>query len=158
MSNRSSTGVHEESPLFRLSMQSRDRHPLITSIALLGVATAVMMAVWGLPPIDLHGPLHRYGIMDPLCGGTRAAYYTTRGNLGRAWQYNPLGVIVVGGGCAAVARSVSGLATRRWLTLTTVWTSRRRWMVATIVLVLLVALEIRQQLNADLLTAGTWMS
>lgn len=158
MSNGPGKGVHEKSPMFRLSMESRDRHPVVTWIALLGVATAVMMAVWGLPPIDLHGPLHRYGIMDPLCGGTRAAYYTARGNLGRALQYNPLGVLVVIGGCAAVARSVSGLVTRRWLTLTTVWTSRRRWVTTMIVLGLLVALEVRQQLNADLLTAGTWMS
>ena len=48
-----------------------------------------------------------------------------------------------------------GLVTRRWLTLTIGWTpARRRWVIAA-VLVLLVLLEVRQQLRADLLMAST---
>ncbi len=43
---------------------------------MIGVGFAVAMAVFGLPPVDPHGPFHRFGIMDPLGGGTR---YTAQG-------------------------------------------------------------------------------
>ena len=46
------------------------------------------MALWGLPPVDLHGPLHRLGIMDPVCGGTRSAYFAVSARWALAWYYN----------------------------------------------------------------------
>ena len=93
--------------------------------------------------------------MDPFCGGTRAARYAAQGNLAEAWRYNPLSVVIVYGALAAVVRAGVGLIARRWLTLTVKWTPvRRRWTVA-VVLVLMALLEVRQQLRADLLMAGT---
>lgn len=62
-------------PWVRLDWQRQDRHPLITVTALIGMA----MALFGLPPIDPDGPFHRFGIMDPLRGGTRAARFTAHG-------------------------------------------------------------------------------
>lgn len=74
------------------------------------------MAVFGLPPVDLHGLLHHVGIMDPLCGGTRATAYTARGEWALAWRYNPLGFLAVVAAAAAVLRAVVGLLARRWVT------------------------------------------
>jgi len=122
---------------------------------MVGVVIAGAMAVFGLPPVDLHGPFHRFGIMDPLCGGTRAARYTAQGEWALAWKYNPLGILAVLGATAVTIRTVIGALTRRWIAVQIYWTPRRRRAAILIVLALLVALEVRQQLRADLLIAGT---
>ena len=138
----------------QLSWQPSDYHPLITAAGLLGLTVAVAMALWGLPPVDLHGPLHRIGVMDPLCGGTRAAYFTMRGDLTQAWVYNPLGIVAVLAAVTAASRILVRVVTGRWLTVTYAWTPRRRRIVFAVAVALLVVLEIRQQLRADLLVAG----
>jgi hypothetical protein len=100
--------------------------------------------------------LHKLGIMDPLCGGTRAARYAAQGNLVEAWRYNPLSIVIVWGAGLAIARAAAGLLGRRWVNVTVTWTrARRRWVIGASV-VLLVLLEIRQQLRADLLMDGTY--
>jgi hypothetical protein len=141
-------------PLLRWSWQTHDGHRLVTVAAFLGVAAAGMMALVGLPPVDLHGPLHYLGIMDPLCGGTRAARYTMRGDLVQAWRYNPLGIFAVAGAVAAAGRAVVGTLTRRWVTVAIGWTSRRRRLVIGLILAVVAVLEVRQQLLASLLTGG----
>lgn len=142
-------------PLVRFQVEGRDRHWWLTAGALLALAIAVAMAILGLPPVDLHSPLHKVGIMDPFCGGTRAARYTAQGDLAEAWRYNPLSILVVFGAGLAILRAAVGFLTRRWMTVTIGWNSRRRrWAIAVVVL-LLVLLEIRQQFRADLLMAGT---
>ncbi|MFI6428600.1 DUF2752 domain-containing protein [Promicromonospora sp. NPDC050880] len=142
-------------PFLRLRVEPVDHHRWVTAGAALALGAAFLMAAFGLPPVDLHGPLHPLGIMDPFCGGTRAARYAAQGNLAEAWRYNPLSIVIVCGAMAAVVRAGIGLVSRRWLTLTIGWAAaRRRWVIA-IVLVLLVLLEVRQQLRADLLMAGT---
>lgn len=154
MSPRGATGVVR--PFLTTSVQSRDSHRWVTLVGVVAVATAAGMAIFGLPPVDLHGPLHWNGIMDPFCGGTRAAFYTARGQVGRAWEYNPLGILVVVLGVAVLLRSVIGLVSSRWLTIGIVWTAHRRCLTFLVVVVLLTALEVRQQMRVDLLTAGTW--
>lgn len=119
------------------------------------VAAAAGMAMFGLPPIDLHGLLHHWGIMDPLCGGTRAAMYAARGDWPLAWRYNPLGILVVVVSAAAVVRSVLGVVTGRWLMVAVTWTPRRRRIVIVAAVMVLAALTVRQQLRAELLMAGT---
>ena len=138
-----------------MSWQRRDQHRLITYLAIVGELIAAAMAVFGLPPVNLHGPFHRFGIMDPLCGGTRAARYTAQGEWALAWKYNPLGILTVLGATAVTVRTVIGALTRRWLTAQIKWTPTQRRAAILIVLALIVALEIRQQLRADLLIAGT---
>lgn len=138
-----------------LRWEPTDRHWWLTALAAAAVAVAAAMAIVGLPPVDLHGPLHRAGIMDPFCGGTRAARYTAQGRLDEAWRYNPLSILVVLGGVAAIVRAIVGITARRWLILSVAWTPRRRRIALATVLLLLVALEVRQQLRADLLMAGT---
>lgn len=139
----------------RWDVEDRDHHRLVTVTALFIVLAAAEMAFFGLPPVDFHGPLHWVGIMDPLCGGTRAAHYTVTGELALAWRYNPLGILAVVVASLAVMRAAVGLTTRRWLNWRLAWTARRRaWTLAALVL-LFVLLEARQQLRADLLMNGT---
>jgi len=72
---------------FRLSWERTDRFAVLTRLALVGALVASALALWGLPPVDLHGPIHRLGIMDLLCGGTRAAYFTMTARWALAWYY-----------------------------------------------------------------------
>jgi hypothetical protein len=137
--------------------EARDHHLVVTFLALAGVTIASAMALFGLPPVDLHGPLHRFGIMDPLCGGTRAARYTAQGEWGLAWQYNPLGMVAVLGAAAGAVRAAAGALSGRWLTARFYWTPWRRRVTIAVVVALLLALEVRQQLRVDLLTQDTWM-
>lgn len=147
--------VTEPRPLLRISLERRDQHWWLTLLGGLALAIAAAMAIFGLPPVDLHSPLHKIGIMDPLCGGTRAARYTAQGNLAEAWRYNPLSILSVYGAGLTILRAVVGLLGRCWVTFTVGWTrGRRRWAIG-IAMVLLVLLEIRQQLRADLLMADT---
>jgi Protein of unknown function (DUF2752) len=74
---------------FRLRWEQADRHPTLAPLAAAGLLAAGVLAVVGLPPVDLHGPLHHLGIMDPLCGMTRGTVAMLHGQLGRAVAYNP---------------------------------------------------------------------
>jgi hypothetical protein len=141
----------------RLSVDRHDRHRSLTvattALALTGLLITAGMAVFGLPPVDLHGPLHHLGIMDPFCGGTRAARLTAQGHLAQARTYNPLGILAVVGAAAVVMRSVAGLVTGRWVNLDARLTARQMRVLLIGVLGLIILLEIRQQQRADLLTA-----
>lgn len=139
----------------RLHWARRDRYRLGTLTALVGLAATLALARWGLPQVDLHGPLHRIGIMGPFCGGTRAAYYTATGDWVRAWAYNPLGIAAVGAAVLGTLRAGIGLVAGRWLTVNFFWTRRTATTVAVLGVVLVAALEVRQQLHAPLLMAGT---
>jgi hypothetical protein len=73
-----------------MSWQDRDRAWGITVVAVAGLTVGVLLAVLGMPPVDLHTPPHQFGIMDPLCGGTRALRFTLLGRWHDAWRYDPL--------------------------------------------------------------------
>ena len=130
-----------------------DRYRDWTWLAVFGTAGAAVMALAGLPPLDLHGPLHYLGVMDPLCGGTRAARYTMLGQWRAAWRYNPLGVAAVLGAGLMVLRGSVGAVSGRWWTPAVVLAPGVRRLLTTALLLGLVALEIRQQLLAPLLLA-----
>ena len=149
--------VNESKSLLRISLARRDQHRWLTLVGVIVLAIAGAMAIFGLPPVDSHGPLHKLGIMDPFCGGTRAARYAAQGNFAEAWRYNPLSILVVYGAGLTILRAIVGLVGRRWVTFTANWTpGRRRWAIA-ILIALFALLEIRQQLRVDLLTANTQM-
>lgn len=141
----------EERAAISIAWSRVDGLRIVTVLGVLGLAAALTMALFGLPPIDLHGPLHRMGIMDPLCGGTRAARLTAQGNLAGAWKYNPLGILATFAAAAALARLMIGVVGRRWLNVHVAWTPRRMRIALTVLVVALVILEIRQQGRADLL-------
>ena len=132
-------------------VDTADGHRLATVTALGVVVVAVVLAVTGLPSIDLYGPLHRMGIMDPFCGGTRSARLTILGQWGMAWTYNPLGLVTVIGATALVVRSAVGVLTHRWLNVSWHPSARLRWLLISAAVVVLVLLEIRQQSLAWLL-------
>lgn len=125
-----------------------DRYPWLTTVALIGGALIVLLAVVGLPPVDLHGPLHYLGIMDPLCGGTRSVYLTTHAQLGAAIRYNPAAPLVPVVILALLARAFAGRVFRWWIT-----PARPSRAVVVCAVAALVALEINQQLHAALLTS-----
>jgi len=134
-----------------LRWESRDALRVASLLAAVGLSVAVAMAVAGLPPIDFHGPLHHMGIMDPLCGGTRAARLTLRGELAEAWKYNPLGILAATTALLGVGRLFIGVSTRRWLNVRVMWTSARRTIAIDVIAALLIVLEIRQQGRSELL-------
>lgn len=139
-----------------VSIRASDRYRWVTLASCALVAIAAGIAFLGLPPIDLHGPNHWFGIMDPLCGGTRAARFTALGQWGLAWQYNPLGIITVLGVALILLRACIGVLTHRWITLDITWTRNGRRLALALVAVVVIALEIRQQGRADLLMDGTF--
>lgn len=119
--------------------------PALAGAALVGLVTAGMLARLGMPPVDLHSPLHFAGVMDPLCGMTRGTAATMRGDLGRAWWYNPASPMVIAGGVAVMARWVVGQVTGRW-----VCARVQATRVSVVVLgVAVVLLEVNQQLHVD---------
>ena len=122
------------------SWQPKDRYPLVTWFGVAGLAAASLMALFGLPPVELHSPLHHLGVMDPLCGGTRAARYTMRGEFVNAWRYNPLGIVAVAAAAAMTGRALIGALTRRWLTVAIQWSPRGRRVVVALVIIALILL------------------
>ena len=136
------------------SVGRADHHRTITVIGCLGLLAGVLMARLGLPPLDLHGPLHHLGIMDPFCGGTRSAYFALRGRGDQAWTYNPLGVVAVLAAPVAAARAVAGTLTGLWLNVDFRWSRTQRRVVIAFILVAMILLEVRQQSIAPLLMAA----
>ncbi len=130
-----------------LATHDRDTQPAWTGIAAVTLLGAGLLAVVGLPTADLHGPLHYLGVMDPLCGGTRSVYLTMQGRLSEAVGYNPAGPIVLAAAVIMVARAVVGQLFHRWLSIRI-----PSQILLPVALVALVALEVNQQLHADLLT------
>jgi hypothetical protein len=108
------TAVRPRLPV-RLRWDRADRHPTLAPLAAAGLLAAAVLAVVGLPPVDLHGPLHRLGIMDPLCGMTRGTVAVLRGRLGQAVASNPVSPLLVAGALLAPVRWLVGRLTGRWL-------------------------------------------
>jgi hypothetical protein len=130
-----------------LAKNCHDTQPVWTWIAAVIVVCAALLAVFGLPPVSLHGPLHYLGVMDPLCGSTRSVYLTLHGNVHEAMRFNPAGPVVLVGAVIMVIRAVVGRLLGRWLSIRI--PARILWPVAVIAIV---ALEVNQQMHASLLT------
>lgn len=113
---------------------------------LAGSIGAAVLGLAGLPPVDLHGPGHYVGIMDPLCGMTRAVRFLAHADIGQAWRYNPGSLALAGSALIAAARALVAAATGNWWT---VEIARPAWILALIVGV--IALQINQQHHASLL-------
>jgi hypothetical protein len=125
----------------------RDPYPVWTWLAVGGLVSAAMMAVIGLPGVDLHGPLYHLGVMCPLCGGTRGVYLTSHGEVGQALRYNPASPVLVAAALVLLIRAIIGWLSGRWFVIAV---PRRIWIPVGAVAVL--ALWVNQQLNVELLT------
>ena len=122
-----------------------------TWLALASLLGAMVLATFGVPPVDIHGPLHYAGIMDPFCGATRAVYLTMHGQWEAALSYNPAAPLMLIAAVGLVLRGAAGWWTGRW-----VHVQMPRRSVIAIAVVVLIALQVRQQSNVVLLTAP-WM-
>jgi hypothetical protein len=131
-----------------LQLDRVDKYRWMTAVAGLLVIGVALLGVVGIPPVDLHGPLHYLGIMDPVCGATRAMYLTAHGRLREAITYNPAAPILLAAAGVVLLRAAVGALTHRWLRLQI----PHRLSVGMLVVVLVV-LEINQQSNAALLTS-----
>src|ERR671910_3157979 len=105
--NRRAVGV-------RVVRSRRGRPTPLTVVAAVGLAVGAVPAAFGMPPVDLHSPLHHMGIMDPLCGMTRGSAATMRGDLREAWWYNPASPAVIAGGLFLVGRWGGGGVPGGW--------------------------------------------
>ncbi len=137
-------------PVLAVRWEGHDRHPTITRLVLIGIPFVALLAVFGLPPIDIHGPLHYLGIMGPTCGMTRGVMWTARGDLARAWQFNPASLLVLPTMIGLTGRAIYGKITSRWLNLHIRW---RPWLWI-IPALLILLLSVRQQLNVGFLLAN----
>ena len=132
-----------------LEFSERDRHHQWSVLFVAGLLSAGLLRVVGVPSIDLHGPLHRFGIMDPLCGGTRATFFLLSGEVGRALEYNPLVIPVALATVLMTLRTLVGAAAGVWVDLIVPRQLRRPAL--GVLAAATVALAVRQQLHADLL-------
>ncbi|PKV80995.1 uncharacterized protein DUF2752 [Nocardia fluminea] len=130
----------------RVAVEASDGHRWLTWSALVAAVGALVLMLFGIPSIDLHGPLHRLGIMDPFCGGTRSWYLLLHGQVGDALRYNPAGPLLMLITMAALIRAAIGMRTGRWVNTTI---DRRIYL--PVLLVATVALQVNQQMNAPLL-------
>lgn len=134
-------------PRMEVTWGRRSRALMWAAVGAVVVVAGAAMAMWGMFPLDLHGPTHYMGIMSPSCGATRSVVATFRGDLGLAWRYNPAGPLVALASVAGLAMTAVGAASGRWLVLR-VRPGRLGW---ALIVAALVALELRQQSNAGLL-------
>jgi hypothetical protein len=137
----------ESSVVPTVLVRQHDAHRVWTWIALSGLLIASLLAVLGLPHMDLHGMLHYFGVMDPFCGGTRSVYLTLHGHLHDAVRYNPAGPLIVVAAVVMLIRAGVGWLLHRWVD---VHVPRRILIPGLIVTA--IALEVNQQLHAALLT------
>ncbi len=136
-------------PILELRWTSADRHAQWRSIVFGGGVLAVVLAIFGLPPwfLSLHSPIHYMGIMDPLCGMTRASRFMARGELGEAWRYNPGSFVVATLAALIGARTVVGHMWSRWLEVTV----RRPVLLGLLLAVPVAVLWVNQQRHMALL-------
>jgi len=133
--------------MLTVAWEAVDGQRPLTFLAVAGVVLGALLAMLGLAPLDVHGPLHFVGVMDPLCGATRAVRYAFRGEWALSWRYNPLGIPLAMGGVVFLVRAAVGFVTHRWVTVQIRWS---RWMFLAVGFPV-VALGIRQQAIAELL-------
>jgi hypothetical protein len=134
---------------FSVSLTSyRPESSVWTWLAVAGLMGAIVLAIAGMPPIDIHGPLHYAGIMDPFCGATRSVYLTMRGQFENALRYNPGAPLLLLVAAGLVLRGVAGWWTGRWI-----YARVQRRPVVGVAIAVGIALAVRQQSNAALLMA-----
>jgi Protein of unknown function (DUF2752) len=151
--NDSSAAAHYR--WFTVSLTSyRPESSVWTWLAVAGLLGAIALALVGIPSIDIHGPLHYAGIMDPFCGATRSVYLTMRCQFDNALRYNPGAPLLLLVAAGLVLRGAVG-----WWTGRGIYAHMPRRAVIAVAIAVGIALAVRQQSNAALLMApwtGGW--
>ena len=132
----------------RIAPADIDRWPHLIHLVAAATAGAAGLALFGLPPVDIHGPLHYVRVMDPLCGMTRATRHLARGEVSAAITYNPAVVLLPIVAALVTARWAWGRLTGMWLHVSV----RRSVPLVVLASVALALLWARQQAHVDLLT------
>ena len=144
-----STVARHASTTLRGRWITRDEYLGASTCAMVLLAAAAVFSKTGVPKTPLMWPMYRVGVVLPSCGLTRAVTAVFRGDLHRAWMFNPASFLVVAVAAALTLRLVIGIATGHWIALPSVAATPR------FVLVLLAAatagLWINQQAHAGLL-------
>lgn len=123
------------------------RMPRLTLAATVMLVTGSVLAVTGVPRLPLMWLLYQMGVVLPGCGLTRGVVAIARGDLVRAWEFNPASFLAVTLALLLVVRYGVGAITDRWLSLPI---PRSRWSIAALFLAT-AALWVNQQLHAELL-------
>ena len=124
-----------------------DTLAVLTWLAVGGLVLGAALALFGMPPVELHGPQHDLGLMSPTCGATRSVAHALRGQLLSSVRYNPLGIVLVGGAVGVLVRAMIGRTTGRWWQPVTERPVLLRWLAV----IGFLALWANQQAAADLL-------
>jgi hypothetical protein len=114
-------------------------------LSVIGLVSAVVLAVIGGFPLDTPMPTHAFGLVEPTCGLTRGSTAIARGDLALAWRYNPASFLVMALGVAGMLRLAVGMTTHRWVNVS-VRASRVAWLVG---LAAFVGFWVYQQTNAE---------
>ncbi len=124
-----------------------DEHRGLTIALVVSLVAAAALAVYGLPPVGLHGPNHYAGLMAPTCGMTRAVRFLLIGDAAAAWRYNPAVFVLGAVGAAGVTRTAAGVLLGRW------WQPRlaHRGPAVLFAVVAVLVLWANQQAHAELL-------
>ena len=139
--------IHRIPGFGRVEILPEDHHRLLTLLAGAALLVGFLLAVFGMPPVDLHLPLHNLGVMSPTCGMTRGVAALLGGDVPGAWRYNPASFLTVAGAVTVLMRGAVGVVSGRWLTFF-VDVTRPGWVV---IGAALLALWVNQQAHAELL-------
>lgn len=133
----------------RVSIRWAERDPwrAATVSAAVMLALGWVFAQFGLPNVPLMWPLYRVEVVLPGCGLTRGAVAIFRGDLGRAWTFNPTSFLAVLLAGLLTTRLAIGALTGRWL----VARLRHRSWYLIIGVPAVAALWVNQQLHAQFL-------
>ena len=135
-----------------VTIDDHDGLKAVTTLAMIGVVTAAVLAVIGGFPIDMPMPTHAWGWVEPTCGLTRGSTAIVRGDWALAWRYNPGSFVVMALGTTAFVRGLVGLVWRRWANLHRNFaplTRSDRWAVTAAVVAVVVGWALHQQTNAE---------
>ena len=134
-------------------VERRDGWRVWTVLAFGVLAAAFYLAVAGVPGANLELPFLR-GVICPGCGGTRALRFAALGQWGESLRYNPVSLILFLASAAMAVRAAVAGFSGRWYRLQIAWTPRPARILIAVIVVLIVALEIRQLSIASLLRPG----
>lgn len=132
---------------------ARDEYVRASIGSVLLIVTAAMLSETGVPKTPLMWPMYRLGLVLPSCGLTRGVTALLRGDLHRAWMFNPASFLVVAVAAALTLRLAVGIATGRWLVVASLSATPR--FVLVLVALGTAALWINQQAHADVLMHAT---
>ena len=107
-----------------IQADAADRWVLLTVGAAVVLVFGPLFAVLGMPRADSMAAFHRVGLVGPTCGLTRGVVAVFRGEVGRAWAFNPASLLVVLAAVGGAIRAIVGLTGHGWVAVRMRWSRR----------------------------------